>query len=221
MKAPLCARRPTNTRWASRSPARRKAIATWARQREGWVVEDDYDGEFRYDRHPVGALQGLDPSRIVYAGTASKSLAPGVGIAWLVLPPALIEPVLEAKRRRRVAVSAIEQAALADFIETHRYDRHVRAMRSTYRRRRDRLLALLDQRFEVVGVSAGLHVTALTPQEGELVERATSLGVVLFGIRQHVLREQAVSGLVIGYSRSPAHRFEAALERLAIVVNHA
>jgi GntR family transcriptional regulator/MocR family aminotransferase len=203
------------------APARRAALVAWGRATGGWIVEDDYDGEFRYDRHPVGALQALDPSRVVYAGTASKSLAPGLGLAWLVLPPALVEPVVEVKRRRRAAVSTIEQAALADFITTGRFDRHVRRQRAAYRRRRDAVLDVLADRFEVIGVSAGLHVTALTEREDELVARAASLGTALFGLGHHVLGERAQGGLVIGYSRSPAHRFPAAQERLAAIVEDA
>lgn len=203
------------------SPARRAELVAWAREAGAWIVEDDYDGEFRYDRHPVGALQGLDPARIVYAGTASKALAPGVGIGWLVLPPALVEPVVEAKRRRRAAVSSIEQAALADFITTNRYDRHVRAMRTVYRRRRDAMLGVLAPRFEVIGVSAGLHLTVLTSRERELVERAAARGVALFGIREHTIGEQTASGLVIGYSRPAAHSFPATLDRLASIVEDA
>ena len=203
------------------SPARRGALVAWARETGGWIVEDDYDGEFRYDRHPVGALQGLDPSRVIYAGTASKSLAPGLGLAWLVLPPALVEPVVSARRLRRSAVSAIEQAALADFIETGRLDRHIRRMRAIYRRRRDAVLEILAPHFEVIGVSAGLHVTAVTDRERELVERAAKRSIVLFGIGEHVLAERAMSGLVIGYSRAAAHEWPASLERLASVVEDA
>lgn len=203
------------------APARRTALVAWAREAGAWIVEDDYDGEFRYDRQPVGALQGLDPDRVIYAGTASKSLAPGLGIAWMVLPPALVEPVIETKRLRRPAVSTIEQAALADFIERGTLDRHVRRMRTTYRRRRDALLDVLRPHFDVVGPAAGLHLTALTDREDELRERAASRSIALFGIGDHVIGEQTQRGLVIGYSRSPAHAFPAALERLASVLEDA
>jgi GntR family transcriptional regulator/MocR family aminotransferase len=196
------------------SPSRRLDLATWARDRGSWVVEDDYDGEFRYDRPPVGALHGLAPERVVYAGTASKSLAPGLGVAWLVLPPALVEPVLETKRLRRGAISTIEQAALADFIVSGRLDRHVRKMRTVYRRRRDEMLRVLAPHFEVIGLSAGLHLTALTEREVELVERARARSIALFGIGDHVIGEQTMRGLVVGYSRSPGHAYAGTLERL-------
>ena len=139
----------------------------------GWIIEDDYDGEFRYDRQPVGALQGLDPSRVIYGGTASKSLAAGLHLAWLVLPPSLVEPVTESIRWR-VGVSSIEQAALADFITTGQLDRHLRQMRLIYRRRRDAVLATLGAHapwMTMTGVSAGLHGTILL--DGTTEPRAT------------------------------------------------
>jgi GntR family transcriptional regulator/MocR family aminotransferase len=205
------------------SAARRAALVEWARDRDGWIVEDDYDGEFRYDRRPVGAMPGLAPDRVVYGGTASKSLAPGLALAWLVLPPSLLEPVLETMRLRRDAVSSIEQAALADFITSGRLDRHVRAQRLHYRRRRDVMVQLLRDNapwLEVTGVSAGLHVTAFVRDrdEREVIERAAARSVALFGIGNHSLLAPPRQGLVIGYSRSPAHSFPHALEMLASVL---
>jgi GntR family transcriptional regulator/MocR family aminotransferase len=205
------------------SASRRFALVEWARQRDGWIIEDDYDGEFRYDRRPIGALQGLDPDRVVYGGTASKSLAPGLGLAWLVLPPRLLEPVLETMRGRRDTVSSIEQAALAEFIASGRLDRHVRAQRLRYRRRRDATLHILAESgpwLQVTGVSAGLHVTAYLGDrdEREVIELARRRSVALFGIADHSIAAPQRQGLVIGYSRSPAHAFPHALETLAGVL---
>ena len=206
------------------SAARRAALVEWARQCDGWIVEDDYDGEFRYDRRPVGAMQGLAPDRVVYGGTASKSLAPGLALAWLVLPPTLLQPVLETLRLRRDAISSIEQAALADFITSRRLDRHVRAQRLHYRRRRDLMVELLKDKapwLEVSGVSAGLHVTAFLRDrdEREVIERAAARSVALFGIANHSVRPAMRQGLVIGYSRSPSHAFPHALDTLAGVLD--
>jgi GntR family transcriptional regulator/MocR family aminotransferase len=206
------------------SPARRAALVEWARGRDAWIVEDDYDGEFRYDRRAIGAMQGLDPDRIIYGGTASKSLAPGLGLAWLVLPPTLVDPVLETKRLRRLAVSTIDQAALADFITSGGLDRHIRTQRLAYRRRRDDLVRLLADRapwLDVTGISAGLHVTALLRDRDEraVIEAAARRSVALFGIGDHCVGAPRQEGLVIGYSRSPAHAFPAALDRLAGVLD--
>jgi GntR family transcriptional regulator/MocR family aminotransferase len=200
--------------------SRRVRLTEWARERDAWIIEDDYDGEFRYDRRPVGALQGLDPERVIYGGTASKSLAPGLGIAWLVVPTALLDPVLETKRRRRDAVSTIEQAALAEFITSGRLDRHVRAQRLQYRRRRDSVVRLLRRRsdlLDVTGVSAGLHVTALVRDrpEREVLDIARQRGIAVLGLGDHRIAMPHRDGLVIGYSRSTAHAFPAALDTLA------
>jgi GntR family transcriptional regulator/MocR family aminotransferase len=136
------------------------------RPRQGRGQEDGSSRtprEFRFDRQPVGALQGLDPSRVIYGGTASKSLDAGLHLAWLVLPPSLVEPVTETIRWR-VGVSSIEQAALADFITRGQLDRHLRQMRLIYRRRRDSVLSALFRHapwMTMTGASAGLHGTIL------------------------------------------------------------
>lgn len=206
------------------SATRRARLVEWAREHDAWIVEDDYDGEFRYDRRPIGAMQGLDPERVVYGGTASKSLAPGLGIAWLVLPPSLLEPVLDTERVRRHAVSTIEQAALAQFIGAGHFDRHVRSQRLHYRRRRDALVRLLATRtdlLDVAGVSAGLHVTAFLRdrEEREILDTARQRGIAMFGLGNHRIALPHRQGLVIGYSRSPAHAFPAALEALQGVLD--
>lgn len=205
------------------SPARRAALVTWARQSGGWIVEDDYDGEFRYDRRPVGAMQGLDPEHVIYAGTTSKSLAPGVALAWLVLPSALLEPVLDTMRVRRDRVSAIEQAALTRFITSGQLDRHVRAQRLHYRRRRDAMMLILSDHagwLEVTGVSAGLHLTALlhNRDEREVIERAATRSVALFGLSNHAAGPLTQHGLVIGYTRSASHAFPRALAALSDIL---
>jgi GntR family transcriptional regulator/MocR family aminotransferase len=206
------------------APARRVALVEWARRCDGWIVEDDYDGEFRYDRQPVGALQGLDPSRVIYGGTASKSLAAGLHIAWLVLPPPLVAPVTESSRWL-VGVSAIDQAALADFIATGRLDRHLRQMRVAYRRRRDDVIASLRAHapwMTMSGVSAGLHGTVLldgsSNRELDLLARAERASVGFHPLSAH-RHEPGRPGLVIGYSRPAAHEFRGALERLGQLVS--
>ena len=135
----------------------------WARARGGLIIEDDYDGEFRYDRKPIGALQGLAPDLVAYAGTASKSLVPALGLAWLVVPPRLLDPVVEAKRLSDGYTGLLEQLTLDEFITSGGYDRHVRRSRLRYRRRRDQLLAALAERtsgITVTGIAAGLHAVA-------------------------------------------------------------
>ncbi|MHC5906336.1 MocR-like pyridoxine biosynthesis transcription factor PdxR, partial [Streptomyces sp. S6] len=147
-------------------PERRAAVVDWARARGALVLEDDYDGEFRYDRRPVGAVQGLDPERVVYVGSVSKSLSPAVRLGWMVLPGRLVDAVREAKGEREAWASVPEQLALADLIACGAYDRHVRRMRQRYRVRRDRLVAVLAERaphVRVSGVAAGLHAVLRLP----------------------------------------------------------
>ncbi|MCY0932861.1 PLP-dependent aminotransferase family protein [Streptomyces sp. H34-S4] len=152
---------------AALTPRRRVAAVDWARSTGGLILEDDYDGEFRYDRQPVGALQGLDPDRVVYLGTASKSLAPGLRMGWMALPRPLMDEVLAAKGRTDWSSSALDQLTLAEFIRSGAYDRHVREMRLRYRRRRDELVAAVGDRAVVSGIAAGLHAVLDLPPGGE------------------------------------------------------
>ena len=158
---------------ATLAPERRSAFVAWAREHGTLVIEDDYDGEFRYDRQPAGALQGLDPERVVYAGTASKTLAPALRLGWLVLPDRLLEPVLAAKLG---ATPALEQLALAELLAGGGYDRHVRRMRQRYRKRRDALLARLGGR-RALGIAAGLHVVVEVDSEAAVLARAHDLAL--------------------------------------------
>ncbi|GAA1958509.1 PLP-dependent aminotransferase family protein [Catenulispora subtropica] len=173
-------------------PARRQALVEWARAGR-YVVEDDYDGEFRYDRQPVGALQSVLPDHTVYIGTASKTLGPGVRLAWMVLPEPLLAPITEAKRHADHQSETLGQMTLAEFITSHDYDRHVRASRLRYRRRRDLLAERLRTKagrpaagFTLGGIAAGLHaLVRLEPaemSESEVVARAAGFGLELEGL---------------------------------------
>lgn len=205
------------------SPRRRLALVDWARARDAWIIEDDYDGEFRYDRQPVGALQGLAPDRVIYAGSASKSLAPGVALGWLVVPSPLVNPLVD-RLRLRVTTSVIEQAAFAHFLQTGGFDRHLRRTRAIYRRRRHELLAMLEAdapQLAVVGVPAGLHVTAevdTQDQERAMRGAAEAASVAVLPLSFHYVTTPSRSGLVIGYTRPAEHAFPAALRRLRKVL---
>jgi GntR family transcriptional regulator/MocR family aminotransferase len=209
-------------------PTRRHALASWARDRAGWVLEDDYDGEFRYDRQPVGALQGMAPDRVVYLGSASKTLGPAVRLGWMVVPPALVDAVVETKKLVDHQTGAPGQLALADLIERHDYDRHVRSCRLHYRRRRD----ALEQALASVnpgegpltrGISAGLQTLVGLPKGGpterEVLRRADSRGLALTGLAGHwhgpVRRP---GGVVVGFATPAPHSFRAALDALVDVL---
>jgi GntR family transcriptional regulator / MocR family aminotransferase len=200
---------------------RRAAVVDWARRTGGLVLEDDYDGEFRYDRQPVGALQGLDPDRVVHLGTASKSLAPGLRLAWMVLPPALVEEAAAAKGGIDTC-GALDQLTLAEFLTSGAYDRHVRASRLRYRRRRDALVAALAARAPEVratGIAAGLHAVLRLPTgtEQSVVQAAHWQGLVVDGLARY-RRADAVAepmdALVVGYGTPPDHGWSGALDAL-------
>jgi GntR family transcriptional regulator/MocR family aminotransferase len=208
------------------SIARRSDLTHWAAS-GGLVIEDDYDAEFRYDRAPVGALQGLIPDQVAYIGTTSKSLAPGLRLAWLALPERLVTPVARAKLRTDGGTSTPLQATFAEFLANGDYDRHLRTMRHRYRRRRDSLVAALERRLPslpVGGAAAGLHLTLALPegthwptlrvtlQERQLVVGCTddfragpstaAIRLVLgYGNLDSSLVDEAVSQLALGLAR--------------------
>ncbi|MFJ7291872.1 MocR-like pyridoxine biosynthesis transcription factor PdxR [Streptomyces collinus] len=204
---------------------RRRAVVDWARRTGGLVLEDDYDGEFRYDRQPVGALQGLDPDRVVYLGTASKSLAPGLRLAWMVLPPGLAEEAAVAKGGVDMC-GVLDQLTLAEFLTSGAYDRHVRATRLRYRRRRDALVAAVTARApqaRVTGIAAGLHVLLRLPPgtEQSVVQAANWRGLALHGLARYThpaARAEPVDALVVGYGTPPDHAWSGALDALSAVL---
>ncbi|MEU0301732.1 PLP-dependent aminotransferase family protein [Streptomyces sp. NPDC006175] len=209
-------------------PDRRAAAVDWARSSGGLILEDDYDGEFRYDRQPVGALQGLDPERVVYMGTASKSLAPGLRLAWMVLPEGLVDEVCDAKGGFDWMSAAPDQLTLAELIASGAYDRHVRAMRLRYRRRRDQLVEALAERapdFEVSGIAAGLHAVLELPEgtEQSVVQAATWQGLALERLSRFRHQDAAPGrdGLVIGYGTPSESGWAGALDALCRVLPQA
>ncbi|MFE7574537.1 PLP-dependent aminotransferase family protein [Streptomyces sp. NPDC057521] len=206
-------------------PDRRAAAVDWARSTGGLILEDDYDGEFRYDRQPVGALQGLDPERVVYLGTASKSLAPGLRLGWMVVPRALAAEIAEAKGASDWAPGALDQLTLAEFMASGAYDRHVRSMRLRYRNRRDQLVAALAERapeIRVSGIAAGLHALLELPEgkEAEVIRAAAWQGLALEGLAfyRHPDADLKREALVIGYGTPTDSAWTGALEALLRVL---
>lgn len=167
----------------SLAPKRRSTLVEWARATDTFLIEDDYDGELRYDREPVGALQALAPESIIYTGSVSKSLSPSVRIGWLVLPPQLVSTIMWAKGMREPDASIVDQLALADMIESGSYDKHIRSSRQFYRKRRQALIESLDAHgIATLGIAAGLHAVIPVPLDVEAsvlaatYERGFSLG---------------------------------------------
>ncbi|MFD3515365.1 PLP-dependent aminotransferase family protein [Streptomyces sp. NPDC058657] len=199
-------------------PQRRAAAVDWARRTGSLILEDDYDGEFRYDRQPVGAVQGLDPERTVYLGTTSKSLAPGLRLSWAVLPEELVGLLSPHDNTS----SSLEQLALAEFIASGAYDRHVRSMRLRYRRRRDDLVAALAARapdVRVTGIAAGLHVILELPPgtEQSVIRAAHWQGLALEGLSAYRHPDAPGEGrdaLMVGYARPTDSAWAPTLEAL-------
>ncbi|MGW4032070.1 MocR-like pyridoxine biosynthesis transcription factor PdxR [Streptomyces sp. NPDC004838] len=191
------------------SAARRAELLDWARSVDGLIFEDDYDGDFRYDRAPVGALQGLDPERVAYSGSVSKSLAPGLRLGWLLVPRRLVDEVVERKRTMDLGNPTVDQALLAHFIDRGDYDRQLRRCQRAYRERRDVLVRALEEHFpgtEVSGIAAGLHIIARLPErygpEKRFLACAARARVAVGPLTDHEQTPVADPGvrLVIGYA---------------------
>ena len=203
------------------SPAKRAAIVQWANERDALIIEDDYDAEYRYDGSPVGAMQGLAPHRVVYGGSASKTLAPGIRLGWLIAPPRLAKALGDAKIAADRGSPALEQLALADLMRRGEIDRHLRRMRPIYRKRRDVLLASLRTHLPELrptGISAGMHLLAWLPDELDeeaVIARAAASGIRLDGLRAYRLTPGGTGGLVFGYAAINESAIPSAVSALA------
>jgi GntR family transcriptional regulator / MocR family aminotransferase len=173
------------------APERRQALVRWAAERDATIIEDDYDAEFRYDRDPVGALQGLAPDRVVTIGTVSKSLAPALRLGWVICPPAIVEAVASEKFSDDHGCPGLDQLALATLIESGRFDRHLRQMRGVYAGRRRALIEALSEHapeVELTGLAAGFHAVACLPnalEEGAVVAAARERSVGLYPMSRY------------------------------------
>ncbi len=202
------------------APERRAALLDWAAHTGTMVLEDDYDAEYRYDRQPVGAVQGLAPDLVAYAGSTSKTLAPGLRLGWLVVPDHLLDAVTAAKESDDLGTPVVEQLALADFLERGELDRHLRRTRSVYRARRDALVDALERHLPdcpPAGVAAGLHLVVHLPagtDEQVVLDAARARRLGLSGISEHRV-EPGPPALLLGYGRLPEPAIEAAVRLLA------
>jgi GntR family transcriptional regulator/MocR family aminotransferase len=188
------------------APQRRAALLDWASKRGAFIIEDDYDAEYRYDREPIGSLQGLAPDRVVYMGTASKMLSPALRLGWLALPAELASGLRRAKFEADRGSPVFDQLALTDFLNRGELDRHLRKTRLIYRARRDQLMAALKThlpQLQARGVAAGLHVMIeLGPDvdERKIVEAAARQSIRVLGASIYRSKPNAgTPALVLGY----------------------
>lgn len=206
------------------SGQRRRQLLDWSTKREALLIEDDYDAEFRYDREPVRALQGLIPDRVAYVGTVSKTLAPSLRLGWVVAPDWLIDELITMKRLADDFTPALDQLALDALIRTGEYDRHLRRARVVYRRRRDRLVAALAKhlpRLSVEGVAAGVHLVLPLPPHVDdvaIVSAAYEAGIVVEALSRYQIRVRR-PGLVLGYGRLHESAIDAVVGVLAGIVD--
>lgn len=203
------------------SAARRTALLQWARA-DHLVIEDDYDAEYRYDRPPVGALQGIAPDRVVYVGSTSKTLAPGLRIGWMVLPAHLVGTVTVAKGLADTGSSVMDQIAFAKLLASGGYDRHLRQMRRRYLARRNALLQALARHLpeaKVLGAAAGVHLTVCFPDGfpiAQLVRRAARMRVRVEPLAPcYAERASAPPGLMLGYANLTESQIATGVEALA------
>ena len=206
------------------SPGRRAALLAWAARTGGLVIEDDYDAEFRYDREPVGCVQGLAPDVVALVGSASKALAPGVRRGWLVAPPSMLAELTAAKAAADLGASVLEQLAFADLLASGAYDRHLRQARRVHRARRDALVRALAECLpaaRVSGIAAGLHLVVELPagtDDAALAQRAAAAGLGPVPLTSLRLDAAGPPGLVLGYAAHSPDELRAAVRTLSTLL---
>jgi GntR family transcriptional regulator/MocR family aminotransferase len=214
------------------SPSRRRDLVAWADEVDGVILEDDYDAEFRYDRQPVGSLQGLNPDRVIALGSVSKTLAPAIRLGWVLAPTRFVAGIVEEKRLSSRGAPGLDQEALALLMETGRFDRHLRRMREIYRARRDVLAAEVEHAFgpgRLRGLAAGCHALLRLPDgisESAVVETAATMGVRVNGLGHYRFvaadaeaeSEPRPPALVLGFGNVSEHRISRGIRTLAKAV---
>ena len=220
IRAVLCTPAHQYPSGAVLSPARREQLLRWASQTGALIIEDDYDAEFRYERAPLGCLQGMNPGHVALVGSVSKTLAPALRIGWVLTPPRLLAALRGIKRDDDFGSNAIAQHVLARLLESGLYDRHLRGLRRRYRQRRDAFVQAIGRRlpdWQVMGSAGGLHLTVALPPdvpEGRLVAAAAGLGLSVLGLEAMTGSTVSGPGIVVSYARATPDMSEDAVGRL-------
>jgi GntR family transcriptional regulator/MocR family aminotransferase len=204
------------------SASRRLHLLDWADREGTWIIEDDYDSEYRYESMPIASLQGLDRnSRVVYIGTFSKTLFPALRLGYMVLPPDLVDHFVAVRRVLDIFPSNLYQAVLTDFINQGHFARHIRRTRLVYADRRTTLVDAIRSEFgnqlEVCGSEAGMHLVVMLPKglrDGEIAARAARRKLWLWPLSPSYLGRATRQGFVLGFAGTPAAEIPAAVRRL-------
>ena len=213
-------------------PSRRRELIAWADEVDGVILEDDYDAEFRYDRQPVGSLQGLNAARVIALGSVSKTLAPAIRLGWVLTPPRFVAGIIEEKRLSSRGAPGLDQEALALLMETGRFDRHLRRVREIYRARRDLLAAEVELAFgpgRLGGLAAGCHVLLHLPVGSS--ERAVAATAATMGVRVNTLGDYRFASevkrvealppaLVLGFGNVDDDQIRRGIRAIAQAVRH-
>jgi GntR family transcriptional regulator/MocR family aminotransferase len=208
------------------SASRRFALLDWAERNQAWILEDDYDSEFRYVSRPVGALQGMDAhDRVIYIGTFSKALFPAARVGYMVVPAPLWTRFLESRFAFDIFTPTIYQRALAEFLESGQFARHLRRMRSAYTERRDALLRGLERHcgdlVEVYNSDAGLHVTVMLRSgidDHEVIAELGRRGLAAFTLSSSYVGAASKQGLLLGFGCAAPQRLLAATRVLGEIL---
>ncbi|UHA73247.1 MocR-like pyridoxine biosynthesis transcription factor PdxR [Paenibacillus sp. 481] len=203
---------------------RRLELLAYAEQQQCYVLEDDYDSEFRYDSSPISALQHLNPERVIYVGSFSKILSPALRIGYIVAPPALVSACRETKWYTDLHTATLEQLALARFIETGELDKHIHQMRKVYRKRRDTMVAALrlhfGEKLTVMGYSTGLHLVVELdePCTPALLQQLYDAGVIVYPVAVHSIQTDQSHRIILGYGNVSEERIALGVAKLAHVL---
>jgi GntR family transcriptional regulator/MocR family aminotransferase len=208
------------------SATRRMLLLNWARRSGAWIIEDDYDSEYRFGSRPIASLQGLDTDeRVIYVGTLSKVMFPALRLGYVVVPKDLVRAFAAARDAADIFSSTLYQAVLADFIREGHFARHIRRMRMLYMDRRRILIKAIHiqmgDMFEVVGAEAGMHLVALLPRGSNDVavsRMAAQRGISVIPLSTCYLKPPTRGGLILGYGGTNAHQIHDGISKLRMSV---
>jgi GntR family transcriptional regulator/MocR family aminotransferase len=211
------------------SASRRMLLLSWAARSGGWIIEDDYDSEYRFGSRPIASLQGLDTDdRVIYIGTFSKVMFPALRLGYMVIPNDLVPAFAVARDAADVFSSTLYQAVMNEFIREGHFARHIRRMRMLYAKRRSALVNAIQTQMgdmlEVVGAEAGMHLLALLPRginDVAVAREAAQKGICAMPLSSCYSKPPARGGLILGYGGANAHQIHDGIRKLRISVESA